>query len=741
MENKTVNTPQQPIVNSSQRDSDEIDLGRLFGLLIDRRWLIIGVTFVFMVFGVLYAVLSTPIYQADALLQVEQKSSGLPALGDEFGEMFMSDSEAATEIEIMKSRMVVGAVVDQLNLTTQVTPKYSPIVGNWLARRTPGKDEVLIRRFDVREVYEGHAFTLEFDEAGRSFEVIDQEGESVLSGQVGQLATANGLSLLIADAVLNDTQEFTLVKANRLAVIRGVQGLLSVSERGKQTGILSANIQHTDKAYAADVLNAIANEYMLQNIRRNAAEAENSLAFIEQQLPEVQANLTAAEDKLNSYRLQNQSVDLSIETQSILERAVDIEKGLNELALKETEIARLYTREHPTYQALLEQKAQLEREQAQINEQVGGLPETQQEVLRLARDVEVSQEIYVQLLNRMQELNVLKAGTVGNVRILDDAVTNPIPVAPKKALIVVLATMLGGMVSVGFVFVMTALNRGVESAEQLEELGISVYASVPLSPTQDEMNIKAMRRVKNKTGGEVKIPFLAIEDPADLAIEALRGLRTSLHFAMLEARNKTIMVSGPAPSVGKSFITANFAAVLAQAGQKVVVVDGDIRRGYMHVQLGGKNNFGLSDYLAGNTANSEESAIDGLIQSTNVKGLDIIPRGTAAPNPSELLMHSRMEELLSALNEKYDYVLIDTPPILAVTDAAIVGRYAGTSLLVARFGETPAKEVEATIKRFTQNGVDIRGVILNCVQRRATGYYGYGYGYHYGYAYKTDSEN
>ncbi|RUO62637.1 polysaccharide biosynthesis tyrosine autokinase [Pseudidiomarina insulisalsae] len=740
MENKTVNTPvNQQNMKASDRNEDEIDLGRLFGLLIDRRWLIIGVTFVFMVFGVLYAMLSTPIYQADALLQVEKKSSGLPALGDEFGEMFTSDSEAATEIEIMKSRMVIGAVVDQLKLTNKVTPQYMPIIGDWLARRTPGQDELSITTFQVPKAYEGKPLELEFADNGISYEVTDEAGDLVIAGRVGQLAVLDGFELNITDAVLTDTDTFILVKANRLRTIKDIQQSLSVSERGKQTGILNASFQHPDREYAETVLNAVAQEYMLQNIRRNAAEAENSLQFIEQQLPEVRQNLTQAENRLNQYRLQSQSVDLSIETASLLERVVEIEKRLNELELKEKELSRLYTREHPTYQALLEQKAQLLQEQKQINEQIGNLPETQQEVLRMARDVEVSQEIYVQLLNRMQELNVLKAGTVGNVRILDEAVTSPEAVAPKKSLIVVLATMLGGMVSVGYVFLMAALNRGVESPEQLEELGINVYASVPLSPVQTDMN-ERLGRLVGKTKEVKDLPFLALEDPADLAIEALRGLRTSLHFAMLEAKNKTIMLSGPAPGVGKSFVTLNLAAVLAQAGQKVLVIDGDIRRGYLHLSLGIQNNYGLSDFLASVDKSQDGGVIDKnnlseVIHKTKVPNMHFISRGTAAPNPSELLMHPRMEKMLEKANEHYDYVLIDTPPILAVTDAAIVGRYAGTSLLVARFGETPAKEVEATVKRFAQNGTEVRGVILNGVERRASG--SYGYGYSYGYSYKT----
>jgi tyrosine-protein kinase Etk/Wzc len=226
---------------------------------------------------------------------------------------------------------------------------------------------------------------------------------------------------------------------------------------------------------------------------------------------------------------------------------------------------------------------------------------------------------------------------------------------------------------------------------------------------------------------------LAKEDPSDLAIEALRGLRTSLHFAMLEARNNVVMISGPSPAVGKSFITANLAAVLAQGDQKVLLIDGDIRRGYLHNMLHVSNKYGLSNFLADNKVISEYQAV---VQHTEVANLHFIPRGVAAPNPSELLMHPRMAQLLEQAGKDYDYVLIDTPPILAVTDPAIVGSYAGTTLLVARFAQSQVKEMLHTVKRFEQNGIDIKGVILNGVERKAAAYYGYGY--QYGYAYKAD---
>lgn len=744
MENKTVTMP-NPNNQPQRNDDDEIDLGRLLGLLIDHKWLIAGITAAFMFAGVVYAMLATPIYQADALLQVEKKSSGIPALG-EMSEMFATESEAATEIEIMKSRMVIGTVVDQLKLTNVVKPNYLPFIGEFLARRAPEKDVVQLEVLEVPSSQVGKELELKFD--GSVFTLIDSDGNEVLSGVVGSPAEKNEWRIHISNAVTANTDSFTVTKLNRLKAINDWQSILSVSERGKQTGILNASIQHPEPKFAERVLDAIATEYMLQNIRRNAAEAENSLEFLQRQIPTIKQNLNDAEEKLNSYRLQSQSVDLTLETQGLLEQLVELEKRINDLTLKEAELSRLYTKQHPSYQALLEQKANLLADQERLSSQIQELPETQQQVLRYTRDVEVNQEIYLQLLNRMQELNVLKAGTVGNVRILDEAATKPVAVAPKKPLIVVLATMLGGMLSVGLVFVKAALNRGVETAEQLENEGINVYASIPKSEIQETMDQRLVKLAKRGNRETIKAPLLAKEDPTDLAIEAMRGLRTSLHFAMLEARNNVIMISGPSPAVGKSFVTANLAAVLAQAGQSVLLIDGDIRRGYLHNMLQATNEQGLADLLvarrsttggeAANVESSDDVDYTPYIQSGYIENLDFIPRGTSAPNPAELLMHPRMKDLMEQVSKKYDYVLIDTPPILAVTDAAIVGSYAGTTLLVARFGLTPTKEIIHTVKRFNQNGVEVKGVILNSVERKASSYYGYGYNYHYGYSYKSE---
>lgn len=391
-----------------------------------------------------------------------------------------------------------------------------------------------------------------------------------------------------------------------------------MSEQGKQTGILKLSFVGENKQQISEILNHISQIYFLQNVKRNSAEAEKSLAFLEGHLPGIKAQLTTFEDALNNYRQENESIDLGLEAQSTLKVMVELEAQLNELTFKESEISQRFTKDHPAYKALIDKRETLLKEKERLNRQVQKLPKTQREVLRMTRDVEVNQQIYIQLLNKVQELSIIKAGTVGNVRILDDAQTYSGPVKPKKSLIVILATLLGSMTSVAFVLVRTAFQRGVESPDQIEELGLPVYAAVPKSDLQLELSNRFKSKRKQNSGTQA---LLAESNPADLSVEALRGLRTSLHFAMLEAKNNILMISGPAPGIGKSFISTNFAAVAAKTGQKVLLIDADMRKGYLQQSFGVKWDNGLSDLLSGKQEFSES------IKSTLVDNLDIITRG------------------------------------------------------------------------------------------------------------------
>ncbi|HGO4835544.1 TPA: polysaccharide biosynthesis tyrosine autokinase [Klebsiella pneumoniae] len=708
-----------------EKEADEIDLGRLVGELIDHRKLIISVTALFTLIALLYALFATPIYQADALLQVEQKQGN--AILNSLSQMLPdSQPQSAPEIALLQSRMILGKTVDDLNLQAKIEQSYFPLLGKGWARLVGEKKGILV----VSRLYLSSDSNTEIPKL--KLKVKDANNYIVtfndheFEGKVGVLLDSNGISLKVDSIEAKPGTEFVISYVSKLQAITDLQEIFSVADQGKDTGILSLSLTGPDPLLLEKTLNSISNNYLAQNVARQAAQDAKSLEFLNQQLPKVRNDLDIAEDKLNQYRRQKDSVDLSLEAKSVLEQIVNVDNQLNELTFRESEISQLYTKEHPTYKALMEKRKTLQDEKAKLNERVSAMPKTQQDILQLSRDVDSGQAVYMQLLNRQQELNIAKSSAIGNVRIIDDAVSQPKPVKPKKIIIVLVGIVLGGMISIGIVLLRIFLRRGIESPEQLEELGINVYASIPISETFANKTLQNTK-LRRKAGSEYQ-SFLAVDNPADLAIEAIRGLRTSLHFAMMEARNNVLMISGASPNAGKTFVSSNLAAIIAQTGKKVLFIDTDMRKGYTHKLFNLSNDNGLSDVLSGKIEVSKA------IKKVSSAGFDYISRGMVPPNPAELLMHRRLGELITLVSQSYDIVILDTPPILAVTDAAIIGNYVGTTLLIARFEQNTTKEIEVSFKRFEQSGVIVKGCILNGVVKKASSYYSYGYS-HFGYSY------
>ena len=741
-----MNTQPESKNKNTAQPTQEIDLMALIGALLDRKYFIIAVTALFMFVGVIYAVLSTPVYQATAMIQVEDGGASVPGFDDMAG-MFESTSAAVTEIELLKSRSIIGEAVDTLKLDIIAEPKLFPFVGSRAySTFTPmsdgdlaepsfgaksyawGGESINVFRFDVPRFAINKEFTL-VAQANNSLMLLNADGEQILSGKVGEELTNGKFNLTIRTLNARPGTEFTITRKDRLNTILDLQVAIGASEKGKDSGIINLSLQSTKPSYAEKVLDKVAAIYVRRNVERNSAEAQKSLEFLEVQLPEIKKQLEYAEQRFNDYQIKRQSINITLETQGVLEQVVKLETKLQELNLKRLELGRKFKKDHPAYQGILEQIDAVESQKQELVGEVGNLPETQQELLRLKRDVEVSNQIYTLLLSKTQELDIVRAGTVGNVRIIDYAEVNTSkPVKPKKALIVVMATMLGGMLAVAIVLIQKAMHKGVEDPAEIEALGLPVYASVPHSDYQDKLSGFAERARKNKVNKPKSI--LALYNPADLAIEALRSLRTSLHFAMMESKNNIIAITGPSPSVGKSFISVNLASVLAESGKKVLIIDADMRKGYLQTQFGLKWDDGLSDYLSGRLN------LDQVTKPTKVEGLSVITRGQIPPNPSELLMHSNFSKLVEEVSAAYDMIIIDTPPILAVTDPAIVSAHTGTTLLVTRFGQNHVREIELTRNRFEQNGIDVKGVVFNGVVKKASNAYGY-YGY-YNYEYKSD---
>ncbi len=697
----------QPTPNTPA--DDEIDLGKLLSTLWFHKYKIISASVLGAFMAGFYAFSSPSVYQADALLQIESKQSGI--LGN-LDSLLSGGSTAQTdgENDLIRSRLVIGRTVRNLNLEYDATVRHTPIIGSLAANLS--KDEapqLQIELFDVKNDWLNEPFRLRMEDKSR-FSLEDPDG-NVHQGEVGKPMSFGDNRLTVKSVLAQPDQQFNLTRLSFLEAVDRVKENLSVSARGKGSPIITLSYQDTDPVRAQQVLNAVLDNYALQNKEQSTQIAANGLQFIQEELPRLKRELEAAEDKLNEYRSRQGSLDIPLEAKGALESLTKIEMQITDLRTEQAGLAELYTSEHPAMRSVADKLRVLESTKSAINGQISKLPATQQEIIRLTRDVETTQAIYVQLLGKQQELDILKASSAGSVRIVDTAMTAEKAVKPKRPLIVLLGLLLGGLAASGFYLMRSLLHRGIKSQEDIQALGLEVFATIPFSDIQRKRDkiLQALKRNKDVRSNTV----LALEDPSDVAVEALRALRTTLFFSIMDAKNNILTISGPSPAVGKSFISVNLAAIIAQSDKRVLIVDADMRKGYLHEMLDGRAELGLSEILSSQLAFAEAP------QQVKDSQVFFISRGTIPINPSELLHRPKLQEFLTWASEHYDYVLVDSPPILAVTDAAVIAQYSGTNLLVARFGETTVRELQDSVTRFQNSSVAISGTILNGVQRTA----------------------
>ncbi|WP_104489041.1 polysaccharide biosynthesis tyrosine autokinase [Acinetobacter indicus] len=727
-------------MSQNTNTEDTIDLKELFFSLIAQWKLIALCVILSLVCALLYLRTTPDTYQVDALVQVEENKGASAALLGDLSDMIEQKSPAQAEIEILKSRLVLGTVIDRLNLNIRIHGTEDSFWSRLLNKHEydseySGKSVLFkdnqksfdVRSFDIPDYYRDKSLLLSFAEG--QYRLTDSATEQVVFSaplnQTSQLQSEYGLWKVGIYSQDSFDSTYLIQKQSLPAAVRSLLADYSVAEKGKLTGVLGLNYQGTDKQHITQVLNAILAAYSQQNIERRSAETAQTLKFLEDQLPELKQQLDVAEREFNRFRQQYNTVDVTKESELYLTQSVTLETQKAELEQKVAEASAKYTAEHPIMQQMNAQLTAINKKINELDGTLRRLPELQRQYLQLFREVEVKQQLYTGLLNSYQQLRIAKAGEIGNVRIVDTAVEPIAPIAPKKLQILILSIFLGGFLGTLLALLRNMLRSGVKDSTQIEnELDLPVYATVPRSPVQ-ESRIKLLKKKKN-------IPILAVKHNDDIAIESLRSMRTAIHFALSSAKNNIIMVSGPAPEVGKSFISTNLATILAQSQKRVLIIDADLRRGYLHKYFNQQAQPGLADYLNGQTELSQ------VIKATEVSGLDVIARGKSPANPSELLSTSQFATMLNQLSEQYDHILIDTPPILAVTDGIIISQHAGVNLVIARYAKTQMKELELTINRFEQAGVKVNGIILNDIQRSSAGY---GYGYNYSYAYKANKDN
>ena len=727
-----MNALQASPLPADQQDDDEIDLLGLLDVLIDARWLIAGVVLLGLLVGGGYALLSRPVYEANSLIQVEETKPGAAAALGNAGSLFDIKSPASAEMEILRSRLVVGKSVDDLQLYVTAVPKYLPLVGSWLARRATGlsvpgflgmngyvtgTESIRLGMLEVPANLEGEALTLTATDVG--FDLRDPEGQLLAQGKVGApVEFAGGQAkgrISVVELNAKPGANFAVQRQSRLRVIERLQQNLAISEQGRQSGVIALQLQGTDPQQIARTLTAVGANYVRQNTDRKSAEAEKSLLFLDGLLPQLKGQLEESEVRFNKFRNQNGTFDLGSEGKNFLETTVKLQLNLLELQQKRREQSAQFTASHPVIQTLDAQIAAVSKEIGGLTGRAKALPNTEQDLLRLTRDVKLNSELFVNLLNSTQQLRLVKEGKVGNVRVVDAPVVPEQSVKPQRLQIISISAVLGLLLGIGLAFLRNSLRPGIKSAADIESsTGLHVFATVPHSAEQEKLT----KLFKANAAG---VHLLAVTSPDEASVESLRSLRTALQFAMIDAANNIVLFSGATPGIGKSFTSANFAAVLAAGGKRVLLIDADMRKGHVHQFFGLKRGHGLSELIAGTRTAAE------VVRVTVAPNLDLITTGTMPPNPGELLTSTATVNVLEALSAQYDLVLIDTPPVLAVSDTQVIAPSAGVVFLVARAAITSTGELQECVKRLGQVGVTVKGVVFNDLDTSQQRYGSYGY--------------
>lgn len=728
-------------MSQNTNTEDTIDLKELFFSLIAQWKLIALCVILSLVCALLYLRTTPDTYAVNALVQVEESKGASAALLGDLSSMIDQKQPAQAEIEILKSRLVLGTVIQNLHLDLIISGtensftdrlfsphEYATEYKNKSVIFKDNEKSFEIRQFNIPAKFRDQDLSLSFQD--NQITLIDLKTEQVILNaklnQANSLRTTDGqwdISIFTHDQFKD---EYLIQKQSLPAAVDSILENYSVAEKGKMTGVLGLNYQGQDKEHITQVLNAILAAYSHQNIERRSAESAQTLKFLDEQLPELKQQLDVAEREFNKFRQQFNTVDVTKESELYLTQSITLETQKAELEQKVAEASAKYTNEHPIMQQMNAQLGAINNKIGELNTTLTKLPDLQRRYLQLYREVEVKQQLYTALLNSYQQLRIAKAGEIGNVRIVDTAVEPIEPIKPKKLIVLILSLFVGGFLGTLLALLRNMMRSGIKDSTEIENnLDLPVYATVPRSPVQ-ESRINLLKKKKT-------IPVLAVKHSDDIAIESLRSMRTAIHFALSSAKNNLIMISGPAPEVGKSFVSTNLATILAQSDKRVLIVDADMRRGYLNKYFNQDNQPGLAEFLNG------QRDIDSIIKTTEIPNLSVVTRGKSPTNPSELLSSSKFKEFLDLISDKFDHVIIDTPPVLAVTDGIIISQFAGVNLVIARYAKTQMKELELTINRFEQVGVKVNGIILNDIQRSSAGY-GYGYNYSYGYKAAKDQD-
>jgi tyrosine-protein kinase Etk/Wzc len=693
-----------------------------------------------MLLGILYLLLAPSVYRVDSLVQLDDRKQPSSVTGTApTGAFQMPSAPLLGEIDILRSRELLlkavaasGADIDievanrmpfigrayaRWHATTQDGGVAPPPLG--LTSYAWGGERLRLATFELPPAALDREFTLVGN--GSNWDLYDDDGHRVAQGKVGTLSSflldGQAARMLVAQMLGAPGVRFTIERHSPAVVYEELlKKKLQVTESTRQSGVIRIVYETADRERGVRLLDELTRSYVQYTIQRRQSEAEQSLRFVEEQLPAVKKQLDASERALATFRTRTNTLNVDQETQNMLMRSQLLSRDLVENQLKQQDLAKRYLPGHPEMQALQRQKGMIEGEMKKLTGSMSNLPSNQRDFVQLQRDATTNATLYTALLTSAQELRMSRASMTASARIVDPPAATERPVKPMPIIVFSIAAALGVMFGVALAFVRRQLRPTVQDGEDIEmQTGLATLAQIPESNRQRQMMRWYMPR-----GEEPRL--LARRAPSEPAVESLRSFRSTLTLPTEPGTPKTMLIAAPNAGLGKTFIAANLAALLAAANKRVLLIDADLRRPRLHRYFDVSHGPGLAEVLAG------RAKVSDVTQREVLPNLDLLLAGRTTRNPGDLLASPALRRLLDALEKRYDCVVVDSAPVLPVSDTLNFAQCGLRTFLVARSEITTTRELREAGRRIEAVGGRVHGVLFNGIKRARFGslnYYDY----------------
>ena len=733
-------------------DEQEIKLGDYLNIIIRYKWLVLSIFVAIFVAAVVYTAKAPRIYKATAKLLIEENMSENMLFGS-FGKQ---QSSINNSIQILKSRPVLASVSELLKReeSYDTFPIANMEGGSPTAYLKSNLEVETERETDVLIINYNSSNPIEAKAAANATASALQEQDTNYARTAFRTAREFlEAQLEEADRRLRVAEEdLRLYKIeHKISLLSEETAALIEKSSDMEAQLASAIVEYE---VAETHLEFLEKELLKQDIVVSDVNTILSTPILEQLKAEIVSNqrdyvnyLTKSgysKDHPQLIELSKSIESAKIKLSSEIDRITLIRAGSSDPLIYRAQLINNIAKAEVDENILSAKVKSLRAAVEDYNTSMARLPDTEVELARLTRNFTINEKIYSMLIEKFEDAKIVEKSKIGNVRIIEEALTPIKPIKPNEKMNMLIAIVLGAGLGFGAALLLHSLDAKIRTFDDVRKfIGLQILGTIPFIHKSDasldeidkklriakESEIEDLTQIKR----QIEARLVTNYSPKSSASEAFRILRTNILAKLDLTKSNTILITSSGPKEGKSTTQANLATALAQMDAKVILIDLDLRRPMVHKMFGIEKNNGMSDFLMDKTVN-----IDDLILKSKIKNLDLITSGLVPPNPSELISSKRMDEALELLKERYDFVLIDAPPVIAVTDSMIMANKVDVVAIVVRVGQADKKVIKRTKELLENVGVKSAGAIITGINPQKY-YSSYEYNYYYYYYYGNEN--